>query len=164
MPQIQAFESTTTLTRNYGTARVPPLVNPFGLLFNAVNGEYERVVSRSGSVGLGATYYSQDDFTYTTLEAKARYYPSEHAPDGFSVGIPCGVTRQSDKAYCFDVCVTNGLNRPTVGFELDYNWLLGPPRRFVMGAGIGAKRFFGGNDSGGVDGIPTARVAIGVAF
>lgn len=141
------------------------IVNPFGVLFNALNGEYERVVSRSSSVGVGATYFSQDDFTYATLGVKARYYPSEHAPDGFSVGITGGVTRQtSDNAYCFDVCLTSRLNRPTAGFELDYNWVLGPSRRFVVGAGIGAKRFFGANDTGSIDGIPTGRIGIGIAF
>ncbi len=142
------------------------LVNPFGLVFNALSGEYEHVTTRRSSVGVGGTYFSQDDFTYATLEVKARYYPSEHAPDGFSVGLTAGVTRQSDNntTYCFDVCLKTRSNRPTVGFELDYNWVLGPTRRFVVGTGIGAKRFFGDNNSGGIDGIPTARVAIGVAF
>ncbi len=141
------------------------LVNPFGLVFSALAGEYEHVTSRRSSVGVGGTYFSQDDFTYATLEVKARYYPSEHAPDGFSVGVTGGVTRQSDNyGYCFDVCLSARSNRPTAGFELDYNWILGPTRRFVVGTGIGAKRFFGDNTTGGIDGIPTARVAIGVAF
>ncbi len=140
------------------------LVNPFGIVFNVLSGEYEHVISKSATVGVGSTYYSPSGFTYLTGEAKLRYYPAEHAPDGFSLALAAGVTRVSGDLICFDTCDNRATNRPTVGFELDYNWLLGPTRRFVVGAGLGAKRFFGDKTSGSIDGIPTARLAVGIAF
>jgi hypothetical protein len=141
------------------------LVNPFGVVFNVFNGEYERVTSKNTSIGLSGTYYAPRDYTYFTTEIKARYYPSEHAPDGFSVALSGGVTHvTSDGTMCWDVCTETTTNRPTLGFELDYNWVLGPARHFTVGAGIGAKRFLGSNTDNSIDGLPTARLALGVAF
>ena len=130
-------------------------------------------MSRSASVGLAATYYSPRDYTYLTGEVKVRYYPSEHAPDGFSLALSGGVTHETSEHFCYtgyeasgsyNGCSDAGANRPTLGFELDYNWLLGPARHFTIGAGIGAKRFFGTKTYDSLDGVPTARLALGVAF
>ena len=141
------------------------LVNPFGVVFSVFNGEYEHVVSKSASIGLSGTYYAPRDFTYFTTEIKARYYPSEHAPDGFSVALSGGVTHVTSSGIsCWDTCTDATNNRPTLGFELDYNWLLGPARHFTVGAGIGAKRFLGSKTYDSIDGLPTARLALGAAF
>ncbi|HWG35724.1 MAG TPA: hypothetical protein VN650_16275 [Gemmatimonadaceae bacterium] len=140
------------------------VINPFGVVFSFFSGEYEHALSQSASVGFAGTYYAPTDFKYVTGEVKLRYYPSEHAPDGFSVALSAGVTHVSGDLLCFDVCDNSATDRPTAGFELDYNWLLGPSRRFVVGTGIGAKRLFGSKTSGSADGLPTARVVLGVAF
>ncbi len=164
-PQQTAAESLATAPRLNLI-----LVNPFGVVFNIFNGEYEHVMSRSASVGLAATYYSPQRYTYLTGEVKARYYPSEHAPDGFSVALSGGVTHETTPHFCYagndgsNGCPGASSDRPTLGFELDYNWLLGPARHFTIGAGIGAKRFFGTKTYDSIDGLPTARLALGVAF
>ncbi|HEY7898490.1 MAG TPA: hypothetical protein VIC03_08745 [Gemmatimonadaceae bacterium] len=140
------------------------VINPFGVVFSFFSGEYEHALSPSASVGLAGTYYAPSDFKYVTSEVKLRYYPSEHAPEGFSVALSAGMTHVSGDLLCFDVCNTGTTNRPTAGFELDYNWLLGPSRRFVVGTGFGAKRLFGSKTSGSADGLPTVRLVLGVAF
>jgi hypothetical protein len=140
------------------------VINPFGVVFSFLSGEYEHALSRSATVGLAGTYNAPSDFTYVTSEVKMRYYPSEHAPDGFSVALSAGMTHVSGDILCFDVCDNSPTNRPTAGFELDYNWLLGPSRRFAVGAGLGAKRLFGSKTSGSDDALPTARVVLGMAF
>jgi hypothetical protein len=140
------------------------LINPFGAVFDVISGEYEHVLSRGATIGFAGTYYAPSDFKYFTTEIKLRYYPSERAPDGFSAGLSAGVTHVSGELLCFDVCDQTSVNRPTVGFDLDYNWLLGPSRRFTIGTGIGAKRFFGNKQDGSLDGVPTGRLALGIAF
>jgi hypothetical protein len=153
-----AAVATDTARRNLA------VINPFGAVFSFFSGEYEHALSQSASVGLAGTYYAPSDFKYFTGEVKLRYYPSEHAPDGFSVALSAGMTHVSGDLLCFDVCDNSATNRPTAGFELDYNWLLGPSRRFVVGTGFGAKRLFGSKTSGSADGLPTARLVLGVAF
>jgi hypothetical protein len=143
-------------------------------VFDVFNGEYEHVMSRSASVGVAATYYFPRDYTYLTGEVKVRYYPSEHAPDGFSLALTGGVTHETTEHTCYSgsydgsssysSCADARTDRPTLGFELDYNWLLGPARHFTIGTGIGAKRFFGTKTYDSLDGLPTGRLALGVAF
>ncbi|HEY5085733.1 MAG TPA: hypothetical protein VII66_00105, partial [Gemmatimonadaceae bacterium] len=135
------------------------LANPLGVVFNLYNGEYEHVISKSASIGFAGTYYAPTDYTYFTSEIKMRYYPSERAPDGFSLALSAGLTHETGSLLCFDSCDSAPSNRPTLGSELDYNWLLGPTRRFAIGTGIGAKRFFGSKTYGSIDWLPTARLA-----
>lgn len=142
------------------------LIDPILVPFNIYNGEYEHVLSRSATVGLSGTYYGDNGFGYYTAEVKGRYYAQEHAPDGFSLAGTVGVTRVSGGFFDFS---SSGYRRsastyPTIGVELDYNWLLGPTRRFAIGTGLGAKRLLGSHNNGSATGLPTARVAVGVAF
>ncbi len=155
---VAAAEAPDTARRNL------VLVNPFGVVFDVYSLEYEHVMSKGTSIGLASTYYKPSDYTYFTSEVKLRYYPSDHAPDGLSVALSGGVTHETTDLICFDVCNATATNRPTLGFDLDYNWLLGPSRRFTIGTGIGAKRLFGSKTYSSIDGIPTARIAIGAAF
>lgn len=140
------------------------MVNPLGLVFSVYNGEYEHVISRSATLGLGGTVYAPSDFTYSSGELKLRYYPQENAPRGFSLALSAGATNVRGTLFCFDVCNKSSKVYPTAGIELDYNWLLGPTRRFVVGTGIGAKRLFGSHDDGSDTGLPTVRLSIGAAF
>lgn len=146
-----------------GSIRNLILIDPILIPFSIYNGEYEHVLSRSATGGLSGTYYDDSGFGYFTAEVKARYYPQEHAPDGFSLAGTAGYTRVSGGFFesCYHSCTSD---YPTIGVELDYNWLLGPTRRFAIGTGIGAKRLLGSHDNGTSGGLPTARVAVGVAF
>jgi hypothetical protein len=107
-----------------------------------------------------------DDESYATLEGKVRFYPNEEAPKGFSVGLSGGLTRLTGEVYNGVDFDRTSETRPTVGVVIDYNWILGKTRRFVVGAGVGAKRILGA--SGDIidveTGYPTARFQIGFLF
>ncbi len=137
-------------------------VNPFGLLAEYVNAEYERAMTSTTSLGVSASYFGAfDEADYFSLEGKYRYYPQARSLAGFALGGSLGYAQVSatdgddDKASAF-----------SVGVEVDYNWLVGPSRRFFIGTGIGAKRLFGGDvDSDVPVVLPTLRlVNVGFAF
>lgn len=148
------------------------LIDPILIPFNIYNGEYEHVLSRSATLGLSGSYYgdygnngNNNRSADYTVEVKGRYYPQEHAPDGFSLAGTAGVTRVFGEFFGYSNSYHSGSSTyPTIGVELDYNWLLGPTRRFAIGTGIGAKRLLGSHDNGTSGGLPTARLAVGVAF
>ena len=62
--------------------------NPFLLLFEWFNVEYERKVSDTGTLGFTASGFSFDegDETYRGFSAFYRYYPQGAALSGFSLG------------------------------------------------------------------------------
>jgi hypothetical protein len=133
--------------------------NPFGLMFEWFNAEYERKATRSSTWGLSGSLFSLDggDVDYANGAFFFRYYPQGAALTGFYVGGRAGIHRASADR---ESAVFYGL-----GFEIGYNWLLGASRKFSVGIGVGATRLFG-NDLDGVSlTIPTVRlVNIGVAF
>lgn len=133
--------------------------NPFGLMFEWFNAEYERKLTRSTTWGLSSSFFSLDagDVDYVNGTVVFRYYPQGAALSGFYVGGRTGIHRVSADG---ESGVFYGL-----GFEIGYNWLLGASRKFSVGIGAGATRLFG-NDLDGVSlTIPTLRlVNIGVAF
>ncbi|MGI9091295.1 MAG: DUF3575 domain-containing protein [Gemmatimonadaceae bacterium] len=148
------------------------LVNPLAAIFNVFSGEYERAVSPSTTLGAAGTYYgfTDDNYDYSTVEIKLRYYPQEQALSGFSIGASAGATRVSTDLLCSGSgsgysCKNDPGTQPTLGIELDYNWLLGPSRRFAVGTGIGAKRLLGTSaDYSGLKALPTGRLSVGLAF
>ena len=144
-------------------------INPLGIPFEYFSGEFEGLLSGLMTVGLTVSYFGGfDDIDYTTAEAKLRFYPNEEAPKGFSVGLSTGIT--SVEGDRFDGTGTGTTReretRPTVGVVVDYNWILGKTKRFLVGAGLGAKRILG--SSGDIDdfniGYPTARFQVGFLF
>jgi hypothetical protein len=134
--------------------------NPFLLLFEWANAEYEHKISSTGTVGLAGSWISLDegDEDYRSLNAFYRYYPQGAALTGFYFGGHGGIHHVSD-IVDEDVTVFG------LGIDVGYNWLLGANRNFYIGLGIGATRLFGGdleNESGT---IPTIRLLnIGWAF
>jgi hypothetical protein len=133
--------------------------NPFLLLFEWFNIEYERKVSDAGTFGFTASGFSFDDGdeTYRGLGAFYRYYPQGAALSGFSLGGRLGYHRVSDDDDDGDAFA--------LGVDLGYSWLLGAERNFYIGIGIGATRLFGGDIDGGRVVIPSFRlVNIGFAF
>lgn len=129
--------------------------NPFGLLLEFFNAEYERVIGETSTVGVGGSLFTNDDIDYINADAFYRYYPSARPLEGFAFGGKMGVTRVPDEGTYFGL-----------GFDLNYSWLLGRSENFYVGIGIGLKRLFGsGGEVVDVDFIPTLRIVnIGFAF
>jgi hypothetical protein len=149
--------------------------NPLGLLFGYYNGEYERAISTTSTLGLAGAYFSVDDDELAVVEGKFRYYPQARPFAGFSVGASVGYGQISEGEEEFiplaDASSARRQQSETssaflVGIELDYNWLVGRDRRFFIGTGIGARRLLGGDvDTDTPVVIPTLRlVNVGFAF
>ena len=143
-------------------------LNPLGIPFEYVSGEYEHMISGLASFGLQGSFLSVNEGSYSTIEAKVRFYPNEEWPKGFAIGLAAGVTRLSEDRY------NSGTNRderetetlPTMAVIVDYNWILGKAQRVIVGTGVGAKRLIGAS-SDFIDvntAYPTARFQIGVRF
>ena len=137
-------------------------ISPISLLFGLLGAEYERRLAPSSSFGLSAQSYRNNDFSYLSAEAKYRYYPQEKALEGFAVGITGGVTRIGER----NQSENESGAAVSLGFALDYQWLLGPRRKFAVILGTGARRLIpiGTEIDGSSLTLPTARIAIGRGF
>ena len=133
--------------------------NPFLLLGEWWNVEYERKISPTGTVGVIGSHVSfdDDDVGYNSLNGFFRYYPQGAALSGFYFGGRLGIHQGSDEV---DEGHAYGL-----GVDIGYCWLLGESRGFYIGLGIGASRLFGGDIEEDRVVIPSIRlINIGVAF
>ena len=152
-------------------------INPIGLPFGFFSGEYEFSPTGSGGVtlGIGGTYatgiYEDDsgsDDRDAWVEGRVMYYPSEVPLRGFSVGLTAGYhNARNDGSDLFEPGgVVRSEGAPTVGVLLNYNWLIGARRRFLVGTGIGAKRVLTdvASDSPLSQVYPDGRLQIGLAF
>ncbi len=141
--------------------------NPFLLLFEWFNAEYERKASPTTTLGLRAstiTIGADEDLTgtdtnvrYLSGRAFFRYYPSG-AFQRFFVGVGAGATGIKDES--------ESATAMALGFDLGYNWLLGSRRNFYVSLGLGVERLFGTGDLDNVDPtLPSIRIInIGFAF
>jgi hypothetical protein len=129
--------------------------NPFGLLLNLFNAEYERKVSESATAGVGGSFFENSGDDYLNADLFYRYYPAGNPLEGWAFGVKAGVTR-----------VTNAGSYFGFGFDANWSWLLGRNDNFYVGAGFGLKRLYGTGDSDfGLEYIPTIRIInIGYAF
>ena len=138
--------------------------NPFGLLFELFNTEYERRASNTLTVGIGGSTAMVDTYDYdgwgqevrreryVNGDVFLRYYPAGRAFDGRSFGVKVGLTRIPDQGSFFGV-----------GFDANRSWLLN--EHFYFGSGFGLKRLFGTDDEAfDLKYIPTLRINVGVAF
>jgi hypothetical protein len=147
-------------------------INPFGFLFEWYNIEYEHAFRSTASWSIGAGHIDvgddDDESTYTSVDARLRYYPSAEAPTKFSAGISFGYSRVTDEDRPDGVVVEEEFDALSIGLDLGYSWLLGRTRQFFIGTGIGAKRLFRLGDENDDDdetyGYPTIRLSIGFAF
>lgn len=143
-------------------------VQPISAMLTVYAGEAELAMSRSATIGVGATYWSPDvidgDFNYLSGDLKFRYYPEGHVFQGFSFGGSVGVTHLSATANNSSSGSASG---PSIGVMLDYNWLLGAEKAFYIGLGLGAKTLFI-SDKAVADQAtlhyPTVRLSVGWAF
>ena len=128
--------------------------NPFGLLLEFFNAEYERVVSETSTAGIGGSTISSDEDRYINADAFWRYYPSGSPLNGWAFGVKAGFTNVNDGTYV------------GYGFDVNRSWLLGRENNFYVGVGFGLKRLIGASDADlDLKFIPTVRlVNVGIAF
>jgi hypothetical protein len=128
--------------------------NPFGLLLELFNAEYERTASPSSTMGFGGSFLSIDDQTYVNFDGFWRYYPQGTPFDGWAFGAKLGVTRVDEGTY------------PGYGFDANRSWLMGESKNFYVGVGFGLKRLIGtGDASFDTIFIPTFRIVnLGFTF
>ncbi len=145
---------------------------PLHAMFGFYAGDYERVVGPTVTAGVGASYFSlggggDDDieFGYSSLEAKARYYPSGDPLRGLSFGLTAGPTFLAGEEN-FEGGQSDDITAMGVGFEIARSHILGVDRRFFYGYGGGLKRLFmmSGEETNATTTIPTARLSVGYAF
>ncbi len=130
--------------------------NPFLLIAEWFNVEWEHRFSPTGTVGARVSRVDIDNDAYFSGRAFWRYYP-DGAFDGFYFGLDGGVTDLKDNGTHYTAM---GL-----GFELGYDWLLGSQRTFYVSLGAGADRLFAGDLGGASAVMPTVRlVNIGLRF
>jgi hypothetical protein len=137
-------------------------ISPISLVFGLLGAEYEHRLSTSSSWGVSGSVYRNDEFTYLATEAKWRYYPQEKALEGFSVGLTGGVTNVGTR----NTTPSESSSALSLGFALDYQWLLGPKKKFAVTLGTGARRLIGLSDAlaGANLTLPTFRISIGRGF
>ena len=159
--------------------------NPFGILFDIFNAEYERVISPTTTIGFGGSTIKTKDEIYEEYEdpcdwANApepryethqyvnfdvfwRFYPGSNrtrtynAPVGWAFGAKMGITAVDGGTYF------------GYGFDLNRSFVLGPDDNFYVGLGFGLKRLLGApqDEAGepilGLSLIPTIRI-VNVGF
>jgi hypothetical protein len=144
--------------------------NPFGLLIDLFNSEYERRAGDTVSFGIGGSTAKVDTYDYDGVDYRTnyapvkreeryingdvflRYYPSGKALTGRSFGIKVGLTQIPDQGSYLGY-----------GFDLNQSWMLND--HFYFGAGGGLKRLVGTDDDAfDLKYIPTFRLNVGIGF
>ena len=150
--------------------------NPFLILVDRFNAEYERVISPTTTIGFGGSTFKDDSWTnepeprfetdqYVNFDVFWRFYPGSNrtrtynAPVGWAFGAKMGITAVDGGTYF------------GYGFDLNRSFVLGPDDNFYVGLGFGLKRLLGapqdeaGEPTLGVSLIPTLRIAnVGFIF
>lgn len=133
--------------------------NPFGLLLEFFNAEYERVVSESSTAGIGGSFNQFNDQTYFNADVFWRFYVQGTPLEGWAFGVKTGLTRgdliegtqAEDRTYF------------GIGFDVNRSWLMGANENFYIGLGFGLKRLLGTDSDLTV--VPTFRIVnVGFAF
>ena len=140
-------------------------INPLGIPFDLFSAEVESGIAQGMTLGGSASHINVGEERYSSVDFKFRYYPGEIVLRGFSIGASAGFLRYSD----VDISnVRQSLDTPTFGVILDYNWMLGAQRRFLIGTGVGAKRILAGTDERERVNLDraqfTGRFTVGIAF
>jgi hypothetical protein len=130
-------------------------LNPLGIPFDVFSIEVEGVVAPGVTIGAAGSYnaFGGDvgpggrDPRFGSGDVKVRYYPSEIPFRGFAVGLGVGVTNYSSRVDVSSPLPGGptdervSISAPTISIETDYNYLLGARQRFLVGTGVGAKRY-----------------------
>ena len=152
-PSANAQEGTKTPVGHHQTISA----NPFGLMVEWFNAEYERKLTNTATLGVSGSTTAWGDVDLTNGNVFMRYYPQGAALTGFFIGGRTGVARASVDAERATGVVG--------GFELGYSWLFGAKRHVGLSIGAGVDRLFFGNELD-IDLIrPNIRlVNLGIAF
>jgi hypothetical protein len=157
--------------------------NPFGLFFQWYNGEYERKISPSVTIGASGSYFADAETSVAT--ALARWYPQGAALDGFYLGARAGAFHLKTYEYeyqpppprpatpgtpsnppSYPTRTERNRTVPGVGMEVGYNWLLGRSQNVSIGLGFGLTKIL--DDANTYDFpnvVPNIRlINIGIAF
>lgn len=154
-------------------------LNPFGLLLEWYNLEFERKVSPGVTIGASAASLHDEFWDFDLL---ARFYPQGDALSGFYLGARGGVVGLEVTRYEFQspppgTPPGRGLPTyptftretsviPAFGLEVGYNWLLGTKKNVAIGLGFGLSRLL--DDPDGeyyMPVVPHWRVVnVGIAF
>jgi hypothetical protein len=157
VPAVAAAQISTEGTRVPVTRNQVVSANPFLLLAEYVNVEFERKASETGTFGVSASRFGFGDANYRNLQAFYRYYPQGAALTGFYLGGRGGVHRiavDDDSGDAFGL-----------GVEIGYSWLFGKERNFAVSMGVAATRLLGSDLEGASPVIPTFRlVNVGWSF
>ena len=155
--------------------------NPFGLLFNWFNAEYERKIGPATTLAVSGSHFADLDLTNAALVL--RWYPQRAALDGFFLGaraVALGVATY-DYEYPTSPAKANPSDpsrrpypishrrtrfHPGAGLEVGYNWLLGPRQNVSIGLGFGLTRILPGDHGDDYPPVvPSPRlINIGIAF
>ncbi len=133
--------------------------NPFLLLFEWFNAEWEHRLAPNRTVGISGSHFSANDVSYTTSSLLLRVYPQERAPGGMFLGARAGghYIAEDDSFFDPDEDFAFGF-----GIEVGYTWIFGSEQDFVLSMGAGVTRLF--TDVGDTF-IPNVRlVNVGWAF
>ena len=146
--------------------------NPFGLLLELFNAEFEGAINESTTIGVGGSFGSgedEDEFgdaqetSYYNGDVFLRFYPGGSHFEGWNFGVKLGMTKQEgwDAETGADESSTN----LGYGFDANRSWLLGKNNNFYVGVGFGLKRLIGDIPEGAWRVVPTLRlVNVGIAF
>ena len=178
-PALNAQQSTESVKQHVFSA------NPFGLLFQLFNAEYERVISETSTIGFGGSTLRTEDETYQeppiigTDEFGDPIYDWANEPDpiiktdryvNFDVFwrfYPSG-NPLVGWAFGAKVGITSVSDATHLGYGFDLNrsWVLGPRENFYVGLGFGLKRLIGAPEEADlVPLVPTIRIAnVGFIF
>ena len=148
-------------------------VNPFGLMIDFFNIDYEKRATNSVTFGVGGSTAMTDTYDYDenydyrsgvpyspTMRRErylngdvyVRYYPAGAALDGLALGMKIGVTRVPDQGSYVGY-----------GFDLNHSRILGD--HFYLGYGFGLKRLVGVDKAAfDLEYVPTFRLNVGIGF
>lgn len=144
--------------------------NPIAPLALSFYGDAERRVAEMQSLGVGIGFTNlADEDALLTVDGKYRFWLGDREFQGWSIAPTFGLARFSEDRRCnFPPCPqgsgTASTTRGALGVQVDHTWRTRRGRVAVT-AGIGAKRFLGGDESVvGIKVLPNARLSIGVLF
>ena len=141
----------------YGEPTQVLSANPFGLVMDFYNAEYELKVAEAVTAGVGASrrgwilFGESQEKPRLNSDVFVRYYPGGNAFNGVAIGVKVGATRMPrDGTF------------PGIGFDLNHSYVL--TDHAVISSGIGMKRLIGRDTYAGPTTITTLRLNIGLGF
>jgi hypothetical protein len=160
--------------------------NPFGMLFEWYNAEYERKIGEATTLGVSVSHFTLGEMTNASVIA--RWYPQGAALDGLFLGARIGGFRRKTRTYeyvyappprpdpanptrstyyaPYPTYREHTVVEPGIGLEFGYNWLFGAKQQVSIGLGFGVTRLLRSGDDNFVPPVlPSVRlVNIGIAF